>query len=211
MKRILYLALLLTTVLCCFTGCNTEAEYNHESFYGVVRFWEDGDRLVVYIPRFGDVEIPENDGCCSCFDGHEPNVDYSYQLKEGDLIKINFKYAQAWDETGVTVMETYPARFDKKAGHIEVLRESISFEKADSQYTFSFPTTSEIDNADIGDNLYFVYHEGKNGFDSMKLYAIGTITDKTDGIISVSLEIHGEEATFLDYYPRMSVELTWEN
>ena len=38
---------------------------------------------MVYIPKYGEVEISENDGCCSCFDGYEPNDDHTYQLKAG--------------------------------------------------------------------------------------------------------------------------------
>ena len=198
------------TLFSCLLGCHEINQYEHEAFYGVVKFSEEADRTIIYIPSIGDVEIPENEGCCSCFDGHEPNEDYSYQLKSGDLVKINFSYEKSWDDNGVKIMESYPARFDRASGIIEVLREYISFGKDENGYVFSFPTTDQIENAEIGDTLYFVYHEGENGQDSTYLYATGEITDTEYGITTVRLSIIKEESVFLKKYSCMSVELNWE-
>ena len=109
MKKLLALALALVALLCCLVGCSEGDKYNRERFYGVVRFSEESNQLVVYIPSIGDVVIPESEGCCSCFDGHEENDDKTYQLKVGDLVSINFRYEKSWDDNSVKIMESYPA------------------------------------------------------------------------------------------------------
>ena len=189
-------------------GCNVGDQYNLERFHGVVRFAEEADRLVVYIPSIGDVEIPESEGCCSCFDGCDDEK--NYQLKAGDLVAIYFRYEKSWDDNSVRIMECYPARFDRKAYLIEALKENISFGKTDSGYVLSFPSTEDIDSAEIGDTLYFIQHGGENGRAYERLYASGEITAKADGIITVNLTIHESEAEFLNYFDRMTIELVWE-
>ena len=210
MKKLLALAVAVVVLLCCLVGCSEGDKYNRERFYGVVRFSEESNQLVVYIPKYGEVEIPENDGCCSCFDGHEENDDKNYQLKAGDLVSINFRYEKHWDDHGVQIMECYPGKFDRKAHLIEALKENIAFSKIDSGYMLSFPSTAEIESAEIGDTLYFVQHGGENGRAYKKLYASGEISAKADGIITVALTIPEGETEFLNYYNEMTVELTWE-
>ena len=209
MKKLLALALAVVALLCCLVGCSEGDKYNRERFYGVVRFSEESNQLVVYIPSIGDVASPESEGCCSCFYGHEENDDKTYQLKVGDLVSINFRYEKSWDDNSVKIMESYPGRFDRKAHLIEALKENISFVKTDSGYVLSFPSTAEIDSAEIGDTLYFVQHGGENGRAYKKLYARGEITAKADGIITVVLSIPEGESEFLNYYNEMTVELTW--
>ena len=209
MKKTIALALAVVALLCCLVGCSEGDKYNRERFYGVVRFSEEMERLVVYIPSIGDVEIPESEGCCSCFDGHKENDDYSYQLKAGDLVSINFRYEKSWDDHGVQIMEIYPARFDRKAHLIEALRENISFAKADGGYELSFPSTVEIESAEIGDTLYFIQHGGHDGCAYMKLYASGEIIEKSDGLITVMLTIPEGESEFLNYFCDMTIELSW--
>ena len=211
MKKLLALALAVVVLLCCLVGCSEGDKYNRERFYGVVRFSEESNQLVVYIPKYGEVEIPENDGCCSCFDGHEENDDKNYQLKAGDLVSINFRYEKHWDDHGVQIMECYPGKFDRKAHLIEALKENIAFSKIDSGYMLSFPSTAEIESAEIGDTLYFVQHGGENGRAYKKLYASGEITAKADGIITVGLTIPEGETEFLNYFNEMTVELTWQD
>lgn len=208
MKKLITLALAVATLLCCLMGCSDGDKYNHERFCGVVRFSEESNQLVVYIPSIGDVEIPDSDGCCSCFDGCDEEK--NYRIKAGDLVAIHFRYEKGWDDNSVRVMESYPARFDRKAYLIEALRENISFTKADGGYVLSFPSTAEIDSAEIGDALYFIQHGGENGRAYERLYAEGEITAKADGIITAVLTIPEGETEFLDYYTRMTVELTWE-
>lgn len=210
MRKALSLVLVVVTLLCCLVGCIDGDKYNRERFYGVVRFSEESNQLVVYIPSIGEVVIPESEGCCSCFDGHEENDDKTYQLKVGDLVSINFRYEKSWDDNSVKIMETYPAKFDRKAHLIEALKENISFAKIDSGYMLSFPSTTEIESAEIGDTLYFIQHGGKNGRAYKKLYASGEITAKADGIITVILSIPEGESEFLNYYNEMTVELAWE-
>ena len=210
MKKLIALALVVAALLCCLVGCSEGDKYNRERFYGVVHFLEESNQLVVYIPSIGDVAIPESEGCCSCFDGHEENDDKNYQLKAGDLVSINFRYEKHWDDHGVQIMECYPGKFDRKAHLIEALKENIAFSKIDSGYMLSFPSTAEIESAEIRDTLYFVQHGGENGRAYKKLYASGEITAKADGIITVILSIPEGEAEFLNYFTEMTVELTWE-
>jgi len=212
MKKVLALLLAVVALLCCLVGCSDGDKYNHESFHGVVRLSEETNRLVLYIPKYGEVEIPDSEGCFSPFDEYTPDdkEDGSCQLKPGDLVVIHFNYEKSWDDNSVKIMETYPAKFDRKAERIEVLRENISFEKNDNGYVLTFPSTDEIDSAKVGDTLYFVRHGGENGKAFTQLYASGVINDKTDGHITVTLTIPEGETEFLDYYTRMTVELTWE-
>lgn len=208
MKRLITLAVIV--FMCCLVGCSEGDRYNRERFYGVVRFSEESNQLVVYIPSVGDVAIPESEGCCSYFDGHEENEDKNYQLKVGDLVSINFRYEKSWDDNSVQIMESYPGRFDRKAHLIEALKENISFAKTDGGYELSFPSTAEIDSAQIGDTLYFIQHGGENGRAYQKLYAEGVITAKEEGIITVAMTIPEGETEFLNYYNGMTIELTWE-
>jgi hypothetical protein len=209
MKKLLALALVVVALVCCLIGCSKGDKYNRERFYGVVRFSEESNQLVVYIPSVGDVAIPESEGCCSCFDGHEENDEQNYHLKAGDLVSINFRYEKSWDDNSVQIMESYPCRFDRKAHLIEALKENISFAKIDGGYVLSFPSTAEIEIAEIGDTLYFIQHGGYDGRAYQKLYASGEITAKADGIITVVLLIPEGESEFLNYYNEMTVELTW--
>lgn len=209
MKKLIALVLTVAAACSLFVGCNAGDGYTRERFYGVVRFSEEVDRLVVYIPNIGDVEIPESEGCCSCFDGHEKNDDYSYQLKAGDLVSINFRYKKSWDDHGVQIMEISPAKFDRKAHLIEALRENISFAKVDGGYELSFPSTEEIDSAEIGDTLYFIQRGGRDGRAYRKLYASGEIIARSDGIITVMLTIPEGASEFLNHFCDMTVELTW--
>lgn len=211
MRKFAALILAFVLLLRCLVSCSSRD--THDVFCGVVRFSEECDRLVVYIPQYGEVEIPESEECVSPFDKYTPDdiEDCSYQLKHGDLVVIYFRLEKSWDEHGVAIMETYPARFDRKAERIEVLRENIAFDKNESGYVLSFPSTAEIEGAGIGDTVYFVQHGGENGRAYKKLHATGEITEKADGMITVALTIPEGEAEFLDYYTRMTVELTWEN
>ena len=208
MKKLIALALVVIAFLCCLVGCSEGDKYNLERFCGVVRFSEESNQLVAYIPSIGDVAIPESEGCCSCFDGCDEEK--NYQIKTGDLVAIYFRHEKSWKDDSVKVLECYPAKFDRKAYLIEGLKENISFGKVDGGYMLSFPTTAEIDSAKIGDTLYFIQHGGENGRAYKRLYASGEITAKADGIITVALTIHESETEFLNHYNRMTVELAWE-
>ena len=207
-KKTLAFLSALVTLSCCLAGCGGGDEYNREKFYGVVRFSEESNGLVVYIPNLGDVVIPETEECRSCFNG-EGNDGETYRLKAGDLIVITFRYEKSRDDGGVRIMETYPARFDGKARLIEALEENISFGKTDDGYTLSFPLAPETESAEIGDALYFRLHGGENGSSWQRLYATGLITGKADGIITVSLTIPEDGAEFLKYFHEMTVEREW--
>ena len=212
MKKLIALALAVVALLCCLVGCSDGYKDSHEIYHGVVRLSEESNRLVLYIPKYGEVEIPESDECVSPYDQYTPDdvEDGSYQLKPGDLVVIYFRLEKSWDEHGVAIMESYPAKFDRKSERIEVLRENIAFEKNDNGYVLTFPSTDETDSAKVGDTLYFVRRGGENGKAFTQLYASGAISDKTNGLITVILTIPEGETEFLDYYTRMTIELTWE-
>lgn len=205
MKKLISLLILFI----CFTGlvsCSENDKYTYERFYGVVKFLDESNQLVVYIPNVGNVVIPESDSCCSFFDD---NKNENYQLKEGDFIIIHFKFEKSWDNHNIEIMEIYPARFSKKAYLIEALKENISFYKTEDKYLLSFPVTTEIESADIGDTLYFVYHSGENGCAYAKLNAEGEIVGLNDGIITVSLSMLDNEYDFFKYFNKMTIEVTW--
>jgi beta-lactamase regulating signal transducer with metallopeptidase domain len=86
-------------------------------FYGIVTYADaEGDPLpvVVRIPRFGDVDIPEADSV-------EPYIEIDFDgLEIGDLIRITFPKGEE-----ISVMETYPARFSQKAEKIEVMSRGL--------------------------------------------------------------------------------------
>ena len=212
MKKTLSFALLLSAVLLCLVGCGGD-RYVFESFYGVVRFSETCGRDVVYIPEFGEVEIPESEHFYPYKDTSVSESVDAASLKRGDLVAIYFRYEKSWDENSVKVMEMYPAKFDRGAYGIEVLRENISFGKDDTGYVFSFPITKETEDAAVGDTLYFIEHGGENGRAYRKLSAEGKILKREDGIFTVSLSIKGEESEFLPLYMCMTVErhLPWDD
>ena len=212
LKKLLTIGLSFLLMLCMgisLFGCSVGDKFNRERFYGVVRFSEECNQLVVYIPKVGDVEIPEHTRCVSLLDEYEEAENHQCRLKAGDYVVINFRYEKSWDENSVKVMEMYPAKFDRRADSIEVLQENISFGKTDGGYEFSFPSTAETESAELGDTLYFVQNGGKNGVAYKKLYAEGVITSKSDGMIAVALTIPEGETEFLKYYNTMTVELTW--
>lgn len=213
MKKALFS--IITVITFIFTAVGCTPDYNHETFYGVVKFSKIINGPIIYIPEYGEVKIPENDGYCSCFDGHGENEERRYHLRPGDLVKINFKYEKSRDDNGVCLMETYPAQFDRKAGLIEVLKQNIYIDKEDTGYVLSFPSDNKTESASVGDTLYFYYYyvdteEYGTPRECKKLYAEGEITSKSDGVITVNLVIHGEENRFLANYCSMQIELTKE-
>lgn len=211
MKKTLSLLVTVLLLSFCLVGCT---DHSNESFYGVVRFSERINGLIVYIPEYGEVEIPENKGFCTCFDGHGDD-DSSYHLKPGDLVEINFEYDDDEDNR-VQIMESYPARFDRKAGIIEVLKQDIYFNEEDGEYVLSFPENSKTESTSVGDTLYFVFcgikpDENGNCYEYEELHASGEITDKSDGIITTLLTIYKDEEKFLvNYAYYISIETSWK-
>ncbi|MBQ8719823.1 MAG: hypothetical protein IJY65_02195 [Clostridia bacterium] len=210
MRKPLSFVIAVIIALISLVGCGeAQQSYNSEAFYGVVRFSPYAERLVVYIPEHGDVEIPECDDICGCFNGHGDADDDSYQLKAGDLVEIWFRYEKSDD--GVSIMESYPARFSSEAYSINAYAENITYEKRDGGYTISLPTTAETESAEVGDTVYFVLHGGNDGRAFRQNYAEGEISEKADGIITVPLTMHGDENEFLKNYRNMTAELIWED
>ena len=206
MKKIKLFAFLIICLLSitALISCQKD-EYSYESFYGVVNWSDACERLVVYISDIGDVEIPSSEKSVASFDGHEPNESSAYRLKEGDLIVIRFKYKKAWDDDGVRIMESYPARFDRSADSIEAIAENIKFGKSDNGYELSFPT-SDAANFKKGDKISFFFNGGKNGVAYKQLIAEGTVNDATQKNLSVSLSIIIPEKDFLEKFTQLSIE-----
>ncbi len=212
MRKTFALLFAILTILFCFVTVGCTPDYGYESFYGIVKFSKIINGPIIYIPEYGEVKIPENDGYCSCFDGHgeeEP----PYYLRPGDLVRVNFKYAKG--AGGVTVMEKYPAEFDRKAGRIEVLRQNVFLDKNDTGYVLSFQSDEKTESASVGDTLHFYYYYGDvNEYgvsrECKQLYADGEITSKADDVITVDLTILGEEKRFLERYVSMQIETAEE-
>lgn len=211
MKKARSFALVLACLLCltALLGCEKE-EKQHEKFYGTVRWLEDFHQLVVYIPGVGDVAIPESEKCIAGFDGHEENEDTSYELKAGDLIAINFTYDEHWDEHGVSIMESYPARFGMKASLIEALKENVFFMKVESGYELSFAQGDGDNTFAAGDDIYIVYHFGKGGVDGAQLLASGKITNVSDKMASARLGVIEDEKSFLEKLLSSTMEREWK-
>ena len=208
MKRLLFILLSIALVFSLF-GCEKD-EYIYEHFYGVVRYSEELERLIVYIPGVGEVEIPDAERRIAGFDGYRENESHSYVLKAGDFVCINFKSKKSWDEKGVQIMETYPAKFDRKATSIEALRENISFEKTDNGYAFSFSPSDTENKFNTGDSIYFVYYSGKNGFAYRKVIAEGRVTGISETDINVTIPSLDDEKEFFEKFTSMSFEKAWE-
>ena len=211
MKKLKFFALILVCILSAFnfasckTGRNND-EYVHEKFYGVVRHLEEFNQLVIYIPDIGDVAIPESESTLAVFDGCSASENQSYKLKEGDLVAVNFKYEKSWDEGGVPIMESYPARFGRNASVIEALAENITFEKTDKGYIFSFPQSYKTESFTVGEEIYFFFHGGKNGAAYKEFIAEGIVTNVSSERISVKLTAIDSEKDFLEKYLSSSIE-----
>lgn len=215
MKKIVSLITVLIALTMLFVGCHSEEDnFIHEKFYGVVRWSEYCNHLVVYIPTVGEVEIPEYERSYAGFDGYEENEDTAYPLKAGDLVVINFKYGKSWDENSVKIMKTFPGRFDRPASVIEALKENVFFDKTEAGYILSFGTndrmvSEQIDTLSVDGKIYFVYHSSYNGRDRMALLAEGTVMDITKEKLTVILTIHDDEESFLEKLTSSTLETVW--
>ena len=201
--RAVALALAILITLTALVGCSFD-RYNYESFWGVVRWSDDFNGLLVYIPGIGDVDIPRYEKCISSFDGADAEDEENYQIKDGDLVKINFKYEKHWDSHGVEIMECYPARFGMTASSIEVLRQGVELKKIDTGYIFAF--TEADASYGIGDTLYIIYHHGYNGVGAMTTIAEGTVTSLEGDKVTLALALHVEETEFLSKYLSSTIE-----
>lgn len=125
------------------------------AFYGVVTYADaegENSPMVVRIPRFGDVDIPEADSV-------EPYIEIDFNgLEVGDLIRITFPKGEE-----ISVMETYPAQFSQKAEKIEVMgRGPFALQLMEgNRYRFTVPLGMAPD-AQAGD-LLNIYRPGTDG------------------------------------------------
>ena len=213
MKKIRFIGIfaIFTAMLLSLIACGGDG-YEREHFYGVVRWSEECEDSVIYVPEVGEVRIPEHEFCYASFDGSEENENTAYALKEGDFVCINFKYEKAWDDRGVKIMETAPAQFDRAARSIEALAENITFEKTDAGYVLSM-VYDRADEVAVGNSLYFVHHGGKNGKAFQELIAEGVISEIAGERVTVLIKSLDSEKEFFEKFTSVSVEteLSWMN
>ena len=209
MKKIYQFILIFLISIISFIACNIPSfnkdKYNYEKYYGLVRFSEEHERLLIYIPNVGEVEIPEYDKIYGLNDNNEEETNL-YQLKNGDFVIINFKYEKSWDDNSVKIYETYPAKFDRKADYISVYKENISYYKNDNGYELAFPLENDLE-ININDTLAFLELKGdKNGLRVTKI-AEGTVLNINDNIITVSLNLLISEKDFFDKFKDVDIDL----
>ena len=205
--RIIGFFAICVTVLLSLMGCGGDG-YERERFYGVVRWSEECEDFVVYIPEIGEAHIPEHELCYASFDGSEENENTAYVLKAGDFVCINFKYKKAWDDDGVKIMEIYPAHFDRTARSIEALAENITFEKTEEGYALSL-IYDRADEVTVGNSLYFVHHGGKNGKAFQELIAEGVISEIAGERVTVLIKSLNSEKEFFEKFTSVSIETDW--
>ena len=212
MKKLYQVILIFLISIISFTACNISSfnkdKYNYEKYYGLVRFSEEHERLLIYIPNVGEVEIPEYDKIYGLNDNNEEETNL-YQLKNGDFVIINFKYEKSWDDNSVKIYETYPAKFDRKADYISVYKENISYYKNDNGYELAFPLENDLE-ININDTLAFLELKGdKNGLRVTKI-AEGTVLSINDNIVTVSLNLLVDEKDFFNRFINVHVELNYD-
>ncbi len=219
MKKLLSLMMCLMVFSCCFVGCYFYDCYyydyyydlfNHEWYYGVIQFSKDSNQLVFYNPKFGEVEIPESENeCTAYFYGYEEDERIRpYQLKVGDFVDIYFEWEKNEIDNSIKILDTNPAKFDKKAYRISAYKENIFFEKTDYGYAHSFPLTDEIETAEVGDTLYFLEYGGENGRGYIRSLIDGEIIAKTNDTVTVALIFDGDASWFFDKYISLKIETT---
>ena len=197
MKKII--SVFLITVLCsAFLFSCVKNPYACEEIYGVIKYSEESERLIVYIPKYGDVEIPESDSTYASFNGPE-KVNTPYTLKEGDLVKISFVYVKAHDDAGVCVMETYPAKFDRKADTIEAVRENFDVEKSEDGYFVSLcqDNASEFS---VGDEVSLTQCYVDNGKTIYYTFGVAIITEISGNKITANISILDFDENFLEKF-----------
>lgn len=205
MKRLLALALMLISALCCLFGCVGQPKYEREVFYGVVKYSEDFERLLIYIPNLGDVDIPDCDNCSASF-GENKNT--AYTLEAGDLVVISFEYEKSWDEHGVSIMELYPARFDRKPNSIEAIAKNIEFEKIDGGYVLSFDSESDSKRFKTEDDVCFVNNNVQNASNNANVVARGMVKTTLGNRITIVLEDIESPSEFLKSFTSLKLEAT---
>lgn len=146
-------AAVLCVVLAGFFLANPQGRNeNSNVFYGVVQY-EDAEGadlpLIVYVPRIGEVEIPEAEEI-------GPYIETDFDgLEAGDLVRITFPPKEE-----ISVMETYPARFSEKAESIEVMGRGPFWIRPNGpgRYLFTVPLGMAFDAKK--EDLLEIYHHG---------------------------------------------------
>lgn len=159
------------------------------AFYGVVTYADtegENSPMVVRIPRFGDVDIPEADSV-------EPYIEIDFNgLEVGDLIRITFPKGEE-----ISVMETYPAQFSQKAEKIEVMgRGPFALQLMEgNRYRFTVPLGMAPD-AQVGDllNIYCTGTDGNSQAQDKELLSSVEILEVVPEAYQIWVNMSTEEA-----------------
>ena len=164
-------ALALCVVLAVWLAANPapDSSGNRNVYYGIterVETADGGERLVVRIPRLGDLEIPETEKIESTLEGRAEEIQDrpAYMegsgnslIQEGDLLRMVFPAGRE-----ISVRETNPAGFSEAAERIEITGQGLAmcYEGADL-YRIAVPLEL-AEEAEPGDVLHIYYDANEN-------------------------------------------------
>ncbi|MDE6748628.1 MAG: M56 family metallopeptidase [Lachnospiraceae bacterium] len=127
-----------------------------EVYYGVVSniVLGDSSRMVVTVPRIGDMEIPEAKEVYPFIE-----IEDFSGLKVGDLVEITFPKGEE-----VGIMEVYPGLFSSDAESIVIKGEGFAISPSGAgRYMFTVPWGIAQD-AETGDTLEIYYNDAEASF-----------------------------------------------
>lgn len=108
-------------------------------------------------------------------------------------------------------MESYPARFGKKASTIEALAENVTFDINELGYSLSFVPNTPEEGFAIGDAIELAFHGGKNGVAFQQVIANGTVTKISGQKLTVSINLFVSEKEFFEKFAFAAIEKPLEN
>ena len=212
LKNLLFF-LLSTIFAFCFSACNYNVSEilkpnNYiTTFYGVITYEEFHNGLCVNIPNVGLCTIPSAKNIYS-----EITEEQNATLQSGDLIAISFEHGKE----PIAIAESYPGQFIQKASFISIRAKNVSFSYLQSidtmtaSWCFTQARTTIFENVQLGDNVYFLEHGGKNGVAYRKLYTTATIGNLNETSITFYFTKEVKPEDFLENYPNLEQSLAWE-
>ena len=170
----------------------TEKEEVH-SYYGIIMEDEGSNRMVISIPRLGEVEIPD---ATEIYPYFEPG-DEEFALESGDLVKISFALGE-----DIQLQESDPAVFSTKAENIVVIARGMSlYYEGDNEYLFSFPLgVLPVDDSNVepGDKLE-IYTQQERTVESFLIEAEVVTVSQEENRVSIRIPLD-EMETMLSQY-----------
>lgn len=123
-----------------------QTQTQEQVFYGVIQTSKEFGGLVVVVPQYGEMVIPDAETV-------EPYIEMDFQgIEEGQLVRIAFLGDEA-----VEILETYPEQFSRAADSIQVMGVGFGMRpEPDGNYLFTVPLGMAPD-AQTGDTLR-IYH-----------------------------------------------------